>query len=88
MYIPKDPFVCPKKGIGPPTFLFFSDGIGTQKILFDRAIQNTGTQIMGGISPSYAQIIIYFRGSSNLLTLGGSTWDTCFNPDQLGEASK
>ena len=25
--------VCPKKGIGPPTFLFFSDGIGTQKIL-------------------------------------------------------
>ena len=34
--IPKDPFVCPKKGIGPPTFLFFSDGIGTRKILFDR----------------------------------------------------
>ena len=27
--IPKNPFVCPKKGIGPPTFLFFSDGIGT-----------------------------------------------------------
>ena len=21
--------ICPKKGIGPPTFLFFSDGIGT-----------------------------------------------------------
>ena len=33
---PKNPFVCPKKGIGPPTFLFVSDGIGTQKILFDR----------------------------------------------------
>ena len=33
---PKDPFVCPKKRIGPPTFLFFSDGIGTRKILFDR----------------------------------------------------
>ena len=28
--------VCPKKGIGLPTFLFFSDGIGTPKILFDR----------------------------------------------------
>ena len=26
---PKNPFVCPKKGIGPPTFLFFSDEIGT-----------------------------------------------------------
>ena len=24
------------KGIGTPTFLFFSDGIGAQKILFDR----------------------------------------------------
>ena len=33
---PKNPFVCPKKGIGPPTFLFYSDGIGTRKILFDR----------------------------------------------------
>ena len=32
---PKDPFVCPKNGISP-TFLFFSDGIGTQNILFDR----------------------------------------------------
>ncbi len=28
--------VCPKKGIGPLTFLFFSDGIGARKILFDR----------------------------------------------------
>ena len=28
--IPKNPFVCPRKGIGPPTFLFFSDGIGTR----------------------------------------------------------
>ena len=27
--------VCPKKGI-TPTFLFFSDGIGAQNILFDR----------------------------------------------------
>ena len=27
--------VCPKKGI-TPTFLFFSDGIGTREILFDR----------------------------------------------------
>ena len=30
--------VCPKKGITPTlysTFLFFSDGIGTQNILFD-----------------------------------------------------
>ncbi len=27
---------CPKKGIGPPTFLFLSDGIGTRKILFDQ----------------------------------------------------
>ena len=33
--IPKNPFVCPKKVI-IPTFLFFSDGIGTRKILFDR----------------------------------------------------
>ena len=33
---PKNPFVCPKKGIGLPTFLFFSDGIGTRKFLFDR----------------------------------------------------
>ncbi len=24
------------KGIGPPTFLFVSDGIGAQNILFDR----------------------------------------------------
>ena len=27
--------ICPKKGI-IPTFLFFSDGIGSRKILFDR----------------------------------------------------
>ena len=33
---PKNPFVCPKKGITPTfTFLFFWDGIGTQHILFD-----------------------------------------------------
>ena len=25
--------VCPKEGIGPPSFLFFLDGIGTQNIL-------------------------------------------------------
>ena len=36
IFHPKDPFVCPKEGIGPPTFPFFSDGIGTRKILFDR----------------------------------------------------
>ena len=28
--------VCPKKGIGPPTFLFCSDGIGTQNVLLDQ----------------------------------------------------
>ena len=33
---PKNPFVCPKTGI-IPTFLFFSDGIGTQNILLDRS---------------------------------------------------
>ena len=32
---PKNQFVCPKTGI-IPTFLFFSDGIGTQNILLDR----------------------------------------------------
>jgi len=35
MYITLRIQVCPKKWI-PPTFLFFSDGIGTFKTLFDR----------------------------------------------------
>ena len=34
---PKDPVGMSEDfGIGPPTFLFVSDGIGTRKILFDR----------------------------------------------------
>ena len=51
-----------------------------------QAFQNSGApQTTRGLSPSYAQIIIYFLGSSNL---GGTTWNTCFNPDQRGEGSK
>ena len=33
---PKNPGMSDWKGIGLPTFLFFSDGIGTRKFLFDR----------------------------------------------------
>ena len=42
--------VCPKKG-NTPTFLFFSDGIGTQKILFDRE----GSGFLGYIYTGYSK---------------------------------
>ena len=42
---PKDPFVCPKQGIGPPTFLFFLDGIGTLNPILGRGLDSYGLYI-------------------------------------------
>ena len=53
--IPKNPFVCPKKGIGPSTFLFFSDGIEARNILFDRE----GSGSLGYIVWGPTQTCIY-----------------------------
>ena len=36
---PKDPG-CPKKGIGPPTFLFVSDGIGTLNPILGKVLDS------------------------------------------------
>ena len=63
--------VCAKKGI-TPTFLFFSDGIGTQNILFER--EGSGFLGISYFTPIYNWFWCHLPGPFRALRFTADGW--------------